>query len=315
MIVMRMPQKMVRRLERAKSLDGVAKPVAKVVQKAVRPRPVRNTLSGTNLGHPLHPSLTDVPIGAWTMAALLDAAGGRDAEPSADLLIGTGIAAAVPTALTGLNDWSDTLGKERRVGLVHALGNSAALSLYIASVITRMKGDRQTGKALGYAGLGMMAIGAYLGGHLSFVRGVNVNRNAWQEGPEEWTPVLGEHDLAEGGHRIAEAGGVQILLHRMGGKVYALDATCGHMGGPLDEGTFEHGCVTCPWHGSTFRFSDGGVVRGPASTPQPCYETRIENGRVEVRMPPVGVPAGPAEEHGAGVGRGHRRQPAHTSAF
>jgi nitrite reductase/ring-hydroxylating ferredoxin subunit len=313
MIVMRMPQKMVHRLERAKSLDGAAKPVAKLVQKAVRPRPVRNTLSGTNLGHPLHPTLSDVPIGAWTMAGLLDAVGGCDAEPSADLLVGTGIAASVPTALSGLNDWSDTLGEERRVGFVHALSNSVALSLYIASLVMRMKGDRRAGKALGYAGLGMMSIGAYLGGHLSFAQGVNVNRHAWEHGPEEWTPVLGEHELAEGQHRTAEVGGVEILLHRMDGKVYAIDSVCSHMGGPLDEGTFEQGCVTCPWHGSTFRFSDGGIVRGPASMPQPSYETRIENGRIEVRMPPVGVPAGPAEEHGTKAGR--RRQPAHSAAF
>ncbi|MEU8343738.1 Ferredoxin subunit of nitrite reductase or a ring-hydroxylating dioxygenase [Actinomadura meyerae] len=313
MIVMRMPQKMVHRLERAKSLDGAAKPVAKLVQKAVRPRPVRNTLSGTNLGHPLHPTLSDVPIGAWTMAGLLDAVGGCDAEPSADLLVGTGIAASVPTALSGLNDWSDTLGEERRVGFVHALSNSVALSLYIASLVMRMKGDRRAGKALGYAGLGMMSVGAYLGGHLSFAQGVNVNRHAWEHGPEEWTPVLGEHELAEGQHRTAEVGGVEILLHRMDGKVYAIDSVCSHMGGPLDEGTFEQGCVTCPWHGSTFRFSDGGIVRGPASMPQPSYETRIENGRIEVRMPPVGVPAGPAEEHGTKAGR--RRQPAHSAAF
>lgn len=77
---MSMPQKMMRRLERAEALDGAAKPVSKAVQRAVRPRLVRNLLSGTNLGHPLHPTLTDVPIGAWSMAALLDIAG--DAMPS-----------------------------------------------------------------------------------------------------------------------------------------------------------------------------------------------------------------------------------------
>jgi nitrite reductase/ring-hydroxylating ferredoxin subunit len=65
--------------------------------------------------------------------------------------------------------------------------------------------------------------------------------------------------------------------------VYALDSTCSHMGGPLEEGTISDGCVTCPWHGSTFRFADGSIVRGPASTPEPRYQTRIQDGRIEVR--------------------------------
>ncbi|MFA1540514.1 Rieske 2Fe-2S domain-containing protein [Actinomadura monticuli] len=308
---MSMPQKMMRRLEQVEALDKVAKPVSKAVQRAVRPRIVRNLLSGTNLGHPLHPALTDVTIGAWSMASLLDVFGGYESEPASDMLMATGVIAAVPTAMSGLNDWSDTLGGERRVGLVHAAANTAALSLYVASLVERARGHRRNGKILGFAGFGLMGASSYLGGHLSFGRGVNVNRNAWREGPDEWTSVLGEGELAEGEHRTADAGGVQILLHRMHGKVYALAATCSHMGGPLPEGTIERGCVTCPWHGSTFRFADGGIVRGPASAPQPCYETRTQNGRIEVRLPPAGVPAGPAEERRT---RTRRRTPAWTAA-
>lgn len=299
---MSMPQKAVRRLEKAEALDKAAKPLSSVVKRMVRPRLVRNLLSGTNLGHPLHPALTDVPIGAWTMAGLLDAAGGPDAEPAADLLVTAGVVAAVPTAVTGLNDWSDTIGPERRVGLVHASSNTAALTLYAASLVARARGDRRRGKALGFAGFGVLVVSAYLGGHLTFVKGVNVNRTAWLQGPDEWTPVLTDAELAEGEHRTADANGVRILLHRMDGNVYALAATCSHMGGPLGEGTFEGGCVTCPWHGSTFRFADGGIVRGPASTPQPCYETRIHGGRIEVRVPPAGAHVGAAAEE-----RTHRR--------
>ncbi|WP_207938721.1 Rieske 2Fe-2S domain-containing protein [Actinomadura darangshiensis] len=287
---------MARRLERAEALDKAAKPLSKAVQRAVRPRLVRNMLSGTNLGHPLHPALTDVTVGAWSMAALLDAVGGCEAEPASDLLVKAGVVSAVPTALTGLNDWSDTLEGDRRVGLVHAAANTVALSLYMASIAARARGDRGKGKALGFAGFGLLGMSAYLGGHLSFTKGVNVNRTAWQEGPDEWTPVLGADDLPEGAHRTADAGGVQVLLHKIDGRVYALAATCSHMGGPLGDGTFEDGCVTCPWHGSTFRFSDGGIRRGPASTPQPCYETRVENGRIEVRLAPEGVPEGTAAE-------------------
>ncbi|CND88672.1 rieske (2Fe-2S) domain-containing protein [Mycobacterium tuberculosis] len=301
---MSMPQKMVRRIERAKVLDKGAKPVAKTVRMAVRPRLIRNLLSGTNLGHPLHPTLTDVTIGAWCMGSLLDAVGRRQDEMAADLLVGAGVAAAVPTALSGFNDAAYTRGGSLRVAFVHALINTTALSLYTASVIARAKGDRTKGKALGYAGFGMMSVGAYLGGHLSFVKGVNVSRNAWEEGPEEWTPVMGADELPDGQHRVVDAAGVQVLLHKMDGQVYGLAATCSHLGGPLGEGTFEHGCVTCPWHGSTFRFSDGGIRRGPASSPQPCYETRIEGGRIEVRLAPAGIPRA---AHHKGTSRTARR--------
>ena len=276
-------QQTVRRLERLEALDKVARPLAGAVGRAVRPRVVRNLLSGTDLGHPLHPVLTDLPIGAWVMSALLDAAGGPAAEGAADLLVAAGVVAAVPTAAAGLNDWSDTVGPETRIGLVHAALNTTALSLYLASLIARARGRRRGGKVLGLAGLGVLTGGAYLGGHLSFGMGVNVNRTGWEQRPDQWTPVLSDTELADGTLRKADAGGVPVLLYRTDGTVYALDSTCTHMGGPLEEGTISDGCVICPWHGSTFRFADGTIVRGPASTPEPCYQTRIQNGRIEVR--------------------------------
>ncbi|MBE1532597.1 Rieske (2Fe-2S) protein [Actinomadura algeriensis] len=283
-----MPLKAVRRIEEMEAIDKIADPMAKVIQRMVRPRLVRNLLSGTNLGHPLHPVLTDVAIGAWSMSAVLDTVGGRDTEPAADLLMKVGVASAVPTALSGLNDWSDTLGPSRRVGWVHAMANSAALGLYVASLAMRARGDRRAGKALGLAGGGVLAVGGYLGGHLSFVQGVNVNHTAWQQGPDEWTPVMDDAMIVDGEPRRVDADGVPVLLYRQDGRVNALSATCTHMGGPLDEGTFADGCVTCPWHGSTFRLDDGDIVRGPASTPQPHFETRVRDGRVEVRVPAAG---------------------------
>ncbi|MFB4298811.1 Rieske 2Fe-2S domain-containing protein [Actinomadura sp. NTSP31] len=301
---MSMPHRMVRRLEKAEALDRVAGPVSKAVQRLIGPRLVRNLLSGTNLGHPLHPPLTDVAVGAWTCSTLLDAVGGPAAEPAADMLVGAGVLAAVPTALTGLNDWADTLGAERRVGLVHAMANTTALSLYGASMAMRARGDRRAGRALGLAGFAVLSAGAYLGGHLSFVMGVNVNRTAWQQGPQDWTPVLGEDELPDSEHRTVDVDGVPIMLYRAEQRVYALEATCTHMGGPLDKGTIADGCVTCPWHGSTFRLADGGIVRGPASTPEPCFETRVHDGRIEVRVPPAGAP--PRKAEGAHAGSGER---------
>lgn len=271
------------RLEQAEQLDRVAKPLAAAVGRMVRPRLVRNLLSGTYTGHPVHPPLTDVPIGAWSMSTLLDTVGGPGAERSADLLVTAGVLAAVPTAASGLNDWSDTYGPETRVGLVHAALNTTALSLYVASLVDRIRGNRARAKALGVAGLGLVLTAGYLGGHMTFVRGVNVNRTAWQEPTKEWTPVLGDAELLDGEHREVQVGGVPVLLYRSAGQVWALANTCTHMGGPLDQGSIDDGCVTCPWHGSIFRFADGGVVRGPARTPQPRYDTRVSGGRIEIR--------------------------------
>ena len=239
-------RQVVRRIERFEALDKVARPLAGAVGRAVRPRVVCNLLSGTYLGEPQHPVLTDLPIGAWVMSALLDAIGGPAADGAADLLVAAGVVAAVPTAAAGLNDWSDTVGPETRVGLVHATLNTTALSLYLASLVARARGRRRAGQALSLAGLGVLTGGAYLGGHLSSGMGVNVNRTAWEQRPDQWTPVLADSELADGQHRKADAGGAPVLLYRTAGTVYALASTCTHMGGPLQDGTISDGCVTCP---------------------------------------------------------------------
>lgn len=281
---MRITEELVRRVERWKALDVVGRPLAAAVGRVVRPAPVRSLLSGTPLGHPAHPLLTDLPIGAWTMAAVLDVAGGRAAEPAADLLVATGLAAAVPTVVTGLNDWSDTQGAARRVGQVHAAANNVGAVLYAASYVNRRRGRRRAGTVLGLAGLGAVTAGGFLGGHLSYALGVNVNRTAWRAGPRQWTDVLDAADLPADGHRLVRAGDVSLLLVRDAEDgLYAVDSVCSHLGGPLEEGTIDRGCVTCPWHGSTFRLADGSVVRGPASMPQPAYEARTLAGRIQVR--------------------------------
>ena len=270
-------------IERSERFDRVASALAAAVGQAVRARTVRNILSGTALGHPLHPVLTDLPIGAWSMATLLDTIGGADSAPAADILVCAGIAAAIPTAAAGLNDWSDTQGKARRTGLVHAAANSTALCLYTISAVARARGHRGAGKSLGMAGFGILMFGGFLGGHLTYANAVNVNKTADRNGPTKWTPALSENDLPDGGQRKVDIAGVSLLLHRAGTQIHALDSMCSHMGGPLDEGKIADGCVTCPWHGSTFRLNDGSVVRGPASHPQPAYETRLNDGQIEVR--------------------------------
>ncbi len=272
------------RIEKADGLDSVARPLSKAVAKLFPHGPVKDALSGTWLGHPLHPLLTDVAIGSWTSAFLLDVFGGEATEAAADSLVGAGVVSALPTAISGLSDWSDMLGAERRMGLVHATANVLAVTCYGLSWVARRKGDRSRGVALGLLGASIATVGGFLGGHLSYRQGVNVDRNAWTEGPESWVDVAAESDLAEGQPVAAEADGVRVCLVKMGNAVHAIADVCGHAGGPLHEGELDgEGRITCPWHGSTFQMQDGAVVHGPATGPQPDYEARVEEGRVSVR--------------------------------
>jgi len=272
------------RIEKAEGLDSVARPLAKAVARVVPHGPVKDALSGTWLGHPLHPLLTDVAIGSWTSAFLLDVFGGETMEAAADSLVAAGVVSALPTALSGLSDWSDLLGAERRVGLIHATANVLAVTCYGLSWVARRKGDRSRGVALGLLGASIATVGGFLGGHLSYRQGVNVDRNAWEEGPEGWVDVVAEDELAEGRAVAAAADGVRVCLVKRGADVHAIADVCGHAGGPLHEGELDgEGRITCPWHGSTFRVQDGAVVHGPATGPQPDFDTRVQDGRVSVR--------------------------------
>jgi nitrite reductase/ring-hydroxylating ferredoxin subunit/uncharacterized membrane protein len=270
----------------AQALDGPAEAVAGAVRSAIPRGPVKDTLSGTPLGHAIHPLLTDLPIGTWTSSLLLDLLGGAQARAASERLIGLGLLAAVPTAATGVNDWADTTPASdgvRRIGAVHAVANVAALGLYAASWAARRKGRHGRGVALGIAGLGALTVGGHLGGHLSYSRGVGVDQTAFETGPENWTVVFDDAALPEGELRAARLHDRSILLARVGGKVRALADRCAHRGGALHEGELVDGCVECPLHGSRFRLDDGSVERGPSAYPQPAYEVRVQDGRIAVR--------------------------------
>jgi nitrite reductase/ring-hydroxylating ferredoxin subunit/uncharacterized membrane protein len=276
-----------KRLEGADALDEPAEKLVKVVGPATRPRVVKNALSGTWLGHRFHPLLVPLPIGFWTGALLFDLVATRRARWAADTLVGAGIAAAVPTAAAGLSDWADAEPDARRVGLVHASCNTLALLCYSSSLVARLLGARKAGVGLGLAGAAAMSAGGYLGGHLSYVQAVGVEKKRFAGGPSTWTPVLEEAELEDGRPRVVRAGDTEVLLYREGGRLNALWASCTHECGPLAEGRFADGNVTCPWHGSTFRLADGKVVRGPAAASQPVYETRVsDGGKIEVRIAP-----------------------------
>jgi nitrite reductase/ring-hydroxylating ferredoxin subunit/uncharacterized membrane protein len=279
-------ERAMKRLERAEALDQPAEKLVKVVGPATRPRVVKNALSGTWLGHRFHPLMVPLPIGFWTGALLFDLIATRRARWAADTLVGAGIAAAVPTAAAGLSDWADAEPDARRVGLVHASCNTLALLCYSSSLVARLLGRRKAGVGLGLAGATAISVGGYLGGHLSYVQAVGVEKKRFAGGPSSWTPVLDAADLGEGAPRVVRAGDTEVLLYRDGTGLHALWASCTHECGPLAEGRFADGNVTCPWHGSTFRLADGKVVRGPAASSQPVFETRVTDGKVEVRAVP-----------------------------
>ncbi len=270
-------------LEQQTWLDKTGDYVSELVQPLLdlpEAAPVKDFLHGTWLGHALHPVLTDLPIGFWSGSLLLDLVG---AGKSAGVLSAAGSAAAVATAVTGVTDWTAIDGRERRLGLLHGLLNLAGLGFQLASLGARLKRRRLRAVALSATGLTISSAAAWLGGELVFGRGITVNHDAWLAGPEHWTPVLPEAELGDGATRKVEVGGRAVLLYREGARVFAMENTCTHAGGPLDEGEVTGGIVTCPRHGSRFRLTDGAVCGGPATHPQLRLQARVQKGEVEVR--------------------------------
>lgn len=284
MDVLRPLRDLPRQVERIDSLDQIAGALAKAVERAAPDgSPVNEALSGTGLGHPLHPPLTDVVIGAWTSAVALDWLAGKRGGPAADWLVALGVLSALPTAAAGLNDWATLEGPTRRLGLVHGTTNVVATGIFGASWLARKAGRRSSGRLLALAGYGVVSLGAFLGGHLSFRRGVGVDHTAFLEAPEDWTAVADEASVQELKPLLVTSAGVEIVLVRERGSWYALLDRCAHQGGPLHDGRIQDGCVVCPWHSSRYRLSDGVAVSGPTAHPQPTVQVRVRDGKVEVR--------------------------------
>ncbi len=270
------------RLERLTFLDPVAGLLQRGVRAAVPTGTVaKDVLSGTWLGHPLHPPLTDLVVGSWTSAWLLDASGERG-KAASELLLGVGIAAALPTAASGLSDWAELRGGTRRVGLVHAVGNTTALTLQVLSLRARRRGERAQGIGLSTLAMSVAGMSAWLGGHLSYGRGVGVNQTAFEDFPSAWTALTDDGQLEPGKPIRRSAGGAGVMLVRHRGEIHAIADRCSHRGCSLAEGTLREGTITCKCHGSTFTL-DGRVVTGPATAPQPPLEVRVREGKVEVR--------------------------------
>lgn len=283
------PFNQIERLERAAPLDTVAAKLKPVVEKALANRRVTDTLHGVWLGHPLHPVLVQVPVGAWTSAAILDSVpGGRRA---ASLLIGVGVVGAVPAAAAGVADWSQQDTQQQRTGLAHAMGNVVALGLYGASLLARSRANYGLGRALAYTGYALAGASATVGGHLAYRQAAGPSHAVphAEIAPPGWNDLGELAELPDGQPAQRTIGEVELFVLRRGQRVHALIDRCSHASGPLHEGELstEGGqeCITCPWHGSTFRVKDGQVVHGPATAGQPALQVRSEGGRVSVRLP------------------------------
>jgi nitrite reductase/ring-hydroxylating ferredoxin subunit/uncharacterized membrane protein len=243
---------------------------------------LKDALYGTWLGHPLHPVMTDLPIGFWTSSFVLDLAG---MERGADITLKLGTVSALGTAITGYAQWHDLqeMDEPRRIGTLHAMLNVAAAGSYALSWILRDTGRRRAGYVASTAGMSLASVSGLLGGDLAYRLGIGVSRGAFEDLPAEWTAVAILADLPEGELVRLEETSDPLMALRTGADVRVTAANCTHVGGPLDEGELDGTCVTCPWHGSVFDLEDGTVLDGPATTPLATLETRIRDGLVEVR--------------------------------
>jgi nitrite reductase/ring-hydroxylating ferredoxin subunit/uncharacterized membrane protein len=266
-------------IERAEPLDGAVGKVRSVAQRWVGPDPLRRLLSGTDLGHPAHPMLVQLPIGMWTAALVMDLAG-MSRTKAARKLVGLGVLTALPAVASGVSDWIDTDEAEARVGLVHATANATAVACFSLSW-WRRKGGRHGGAFWSVLGATVAAVGGFLGGHLAYALGVGVDTNAFETGPEEWTAVRGS--VPSDPLVARTVGGVRVMVAQNENGRFALADRCSHRGGPLSDGSLDGDCVTCPWHGSKFELDTGLPRRGPASIPQPVYENRVTGDKMELR--------------------------------
>ena len=288
------------RIDRFIRRQGWLEPVADFLQAVVggtyrvlgRPgRFLKDLLHGTRpLGHPLHPAVTDVPIGAWGAGVVLDyVAHFTDRVPQAagDVALAVGLSAAALAVVTGLTDYHETFGHERRIATAHGLTIVLVVGFDLASLLLRWfagAGAHPAAVALSTAGFALLTVGGYLGGHLVFGIGTMVNRNAFVEPPEGETDAGAPGDFPEGEMRRVLVGDLPALVVRRDGTLHAIAAVCSHAGGPLDEGTLDGDVVTCPWHGSRFCVRDGRVLGGPATFPERAFDVQETDGRVTLRF-------------------------------
>ncbi|MAS38120.1 MAG: iron-sulfur protein [Anaerolineaceae bacterium] len=282
-----------RLLERTPEFQETSKDIAHQIHQMVldggeQARQVADVLHGKQVGHPLHPILTDITIGSWALGTLFDFLAlitfSSTMRKAANRLVMIGTATAIPTALAGITDYSTIKQNAAQYGAAHGLLNSAAFYLYFRSLGARARHSYLKAFLYSFFGLGFAVLASWLGGDLVYRHRIGVNHAPPGE-VDGWTPVMAADDLAEGEPtRVDVDEDTPVLLYRNGDAIHAIGAVCSHAGGPLEEGSFDGVCVQCPWHDSVFDLRDGQVVHGPATFEQPAYQTRVENGQIEIRQ-------------------------------
>ncbi len=287
-------ERFTRSLDRLRWLNPTARALRKGIRSAYSAlgpsgETVENVLHGTGLGHPLHTMLNDGTIGSWTTAVELDVlqmiTGRQELGAGADAALSVGLASVLTTALSGLTDWQYLGANAQRLGLVHALLNTTGALIFGTSLFLRSRGLRSAGWGTALLGFAGLTVSAYIGAHLVYEEKIGVNRSNEETLPAKYVDVLGENELTEGQPHRADADGSPIVLVRQNGQIYAMAEKCAHMGGPLANGHLHDDSIVCPWHMSRFRLQDGRVLNGPSAYDQPCLAVRVQNGRIEVRLP------------------------------
>src|ERR1700691_796470 len=167
------PAAIAERVERAHVLDPAVRGLSDSVVRALPAGARTDALHGVPFGQPAHPALVRLPLGCWTSAVLLDLFRGSDR--ASRVLIAAGLAGTVPAAATGLADWSALHRDQQRVGLVHAVGQASAATLFLGSLAARAGGRARYSRVLSASGLAVATIGSYLGGHLALRLGAGTS--------------------------------------------------------------------------------------------------------------------------------------------
>jgi uncharacterized membrane protein len=170
-----------RLVEGRESLDGAAASLQPAAEVARGRGLWRRIVTGEVLGHAAHPFMTDLPIGFFSSAALLDLAGGPAARGAARRLVAAGLLSAPGAALTGLAEYAPLGARPKRVAATHAVLNTASLGLYAVSWALRPQRHR-AGVVFGMAGLAVSGVSAYLGGHLAIGEKVGTTAPAPESG-------------------------------------------------------------------------------------------------------------------------------------
>ena len=241
----------------------------------------KNLLNGTWLGEPLHVILTDIPIGAWTVALVFDGldlvSNRHEFAVAADASIGIGLVGAVGAAVTGVTDWQDVDAPARPIGLIHGLLNVSATALFVTSLVLRKKKSRTSGRVFAALGYAVMSVAAHLGGKMVYEYRVGVDQTDGEAFPQDFVAVMSASDLAEAKPTRAEHAGVPILLVRRGDRIFALAETCSHFSGPLSEGKLiatassAHGTLRGSLWKTAACLTDRLSILNPAS--RPAYRT------------------------------------------